>query len=130
MPLLVSLLENPGDAVVILIYILIYQQVENYLLSPKISAHTMQLHPAVAFGAAICGASVGGAVGAFLALPAAAIIQSVSSTYVRRHDVVETGLTHEEPEEQDKGPGKPSLTERLRLRFARRAIEPATSRRD
>jgi predicted PurR-regulated permease PerM len=120
-PLLVSLLENPGDAVVILIYILVYQQVENYLLSPKISAHTMQLHPAVAFGAAICGASVGGAVGAFLALPAAAIIQSVSSTYVRRHEVVETELTHEEPEEQDKGPGRRSMADRLRFRRVRRA---------
>ena len=124
-PLLVSLLENAGDAAVILIYILVYQQVENYLLSPKISAHTMQLHPAIAFAAAICGASVGGAVGAFLALPAAAIIQSVSSTYVRRHEVVETELTHATPGGPDTGPGRRSLTDRLRLRWVRRAGGPA-----
>ena len=98
LPLLVAVLVSPVDALIVLIYILIYQQVENYLLAPKISAHTMQLHPAVAFGAAICGASIGGAVGAFLALPAAAIIQGVGGTYIRRHEVVETELTREEPE--------------------------------
>jgi predicted PurR-regulated permease PerM len=117
LPLLVALLVRPVDALIVLIYILIYQQVENYLLSPKISAHTMQLHPAVAFGAAITGASVGGAVGAFLALPAAAIIQGVGSTYIRRHDVVETDLTREEPKEDSDG--KPSAMSRLKHRLTR-----------
>jgi predicted PurR-regulated permease PerM len=117
LPLLVAVLVSPLDALIIVIYILIYQQIENYLLAPKISAHTMQLHPAVAFGAAICGASVGGAVGAFLALPAAAIIQGVGGTYIKRHEVVETELTQGAP---DDGPAKPGMTERLRSRFSRR----------
>ena len=106
------------DALIVLIYVLAYQQVENYLLSPKISAHTMQLHPAVAFGAAICGASIGGAVGAFLALPAAAIIQGVGGTYIRRHDVVETELTREEPDDEEPA-GKPSAMSRLKRRLTR-----------
>jgi hypothetical protein len=48
LPLLVAVLVSPVDALIVLIYVLAYQQVENYLLAPKISAHTMQLHPAVA----------------------------------------------------------------------------------
>ena len=92
-PILVALLDEPWKGVAILIYILVYQQIENYILSPRITARTMELHPAVAFGSAIAGASLLGAVGAFLALPAAAIIQSAVSSYVTRHAVMETELT-------------------------------------
>ncbi|MFP5297869.1 MAG: AI-2E family transporter [Actinomycetota bacterium] len=92
-PLLVALLDRPVSALILAIYFALYQQVENYLLSPRVTARTMQLHPAVAFGAAIAGGSLMGAVGAFLALPAAAIVQAGLSTYLKRHDVVESDLT-------------------------------------
>lgn len=94
-PILVAVLDKPWEGLAVLIFILIYQQIENYVLSPRITARTMELHPAVAFGSAIAGASMLGAIGAFLALPAAAIISSAVSTYVTRHDVVETELTKE-----------------------------------
>ena len=94
MPLLVALVNHPLDAVWVLIWIVIYQQIENYLLSPRITAHTMDLHPAVAFGSALAGASLFGAVGAILALPAAAVIQAFVSSYLNRHEVIETELTH------------------------------------
>jgi predicted PurR-regulated permease PerM len=97
-PILVALLDDPWKGVAILIYIVIYQQIENYILSPRITARTMELHPAVAFGSAIAGASLLGAVGAFLALPAAAIIQSAVSSYVTRHAVMETELTKDHSE--------------------------------
>jgi len=100
LPTLVALLNEPFDALVVLIYILIYQQVENYALSPRITKHTMQLHPAVAIGSAIAGGSLAGPVGAFLALPAAAIIQASIGSFVQRHDVLESELTTEsDPEE-------------------------------
>jgi predicted PurR-regulated permease PerM len=95
-PLLVALLDRPVAAVVLAVFFLVYQQVENYFLSPRITARTMQLHPAVAFGAVLAGGSLLGAVGAFLALPAAAILQAGLSTYVRRHEVMETDLTREQ----------------------------------
>ena len=41
---------------------------------PRITARTMDLHPAVAFGSAIAGGAVLGAVGAVLAMPAAAMV--------------------------------------------------------
>jgi len=95
LPILVALLNDPFDALVVLVYILIYQQVENYALSPRITKHTMQLHPAVAIGSAIAGGSLAGPIGAFLSLPAAAIIQASIGTFVRRHDVLESELTAE-----------------------------------
>jgi predicted PurR-regulated permease PerM len=99
-PLLVALLNEPVSALILGIYFAVYQQVENYLLSPRITARTMQLHPAVAFGAAIAGGSLMGAIGAFLALPAAAIVQAGLSTYLTRHEVLDDELTRniEEPD--------------------------------
>lgn len=93
LPLLVAVVQSPVDALILLVFFTIYQQIENYLLSPRITARTMQLHPAVAFGCAIAGASISGIVGAFLALPLAAIVQALGSTYIHRHDVEETDLT-------------------------------------
>ena len=87
-PLLVAVLENPWSALVLIVYVIIYQQIENYIISPKLTARTMQLHPAVAIGSAIAGGSLYGPVGAFLALPAAAILQVIMSSAFQRHDVI------------------------------------------
>ena len=84
-------------ALVLLIYVLIYQQIENYLISPRIQGKTMQLHPAVAFGAALAGGAIGGLLWAFLALPFAATVQASASLWFQRHDVVESNLTRVEP---------------------------------
>lgn len=109
-PLLVALLESPWSALIFLIYVVVYQQVENYALAPRITARTMALHPAVAFFAALAGGSVAGLLGAFMALPAAAIIQATVSTYLKRHEVVESELTREAPPEGE-GEGTPVAEE-------------------
>ena len=100
LPLLVAVVESPFKALVLLVFFAAYQQVENYLLSPRITAKTMELHPAVAFGCAIAGASIAGLIGAFIALPVAAIVQALISSALDRHDVIEADLTREiDPEE-------------------------------
>jgi hypothetical protein len=73
---------------VVLGYVLLYQQVENYWLSPKISANTMSLNGGVAFGAALAGGAIAGPMGAFTALPVAALISSFISNYIASHAVV------------------------------------------
>lgn len=93
LPVLLALLDEPTKAIWVLLVIVVYQQVENYLLAPPITAHTMELHPAVAFGAVIAGAAVLGAVGAVLALPASATFQAILSSSLQRHEVVENRLT-------------------------------------
>ncbi|MFM7067985.1 MAG: AI-2E family transporter [Actinomycetes bacterium] len=103
LPVLIALLNDPWDAVVILIWIVVYQQIENYMLSPKITAQTMDLHPAVAFGSAIAGAMVLGPMGAIVALPVAAVITAVVSTYLERHEVIESDLTELDEIERTEG---------------------------
>jgi len=93
LPVLLALLNDPIDAIWVLAWVAVYQQIENYLLAPRITAHTMDLHPAVAFGAALAGASLFGPMGAIFALPAAAVIQAFVSTYLDRHEVIESDLT-------------------------------------
>jgi predicted PurR-regulated permease PerM len=89
LPALVALLSSPLDAVWVVAFIAAYQQFENYLLAPRITARTMSLHPAVAFGSVIAGAALLGGVGALLALPVSATLQAFGATYIRRHEVVE-----------------------------------------
>ncbi len=128
-PLLVALLADPWSALFFLIFVVVYQQIENYLLAPRITARTMQLHPAVAFGAALAGGAVSGLIGAFMALPAAAVIQATVSTYLKRHEVVETELTKEdEPpldeQAKDTARGDEGVMGRLTSKLRRRT-EPA-----
>jgi len=92
LPVVVALANSPFDGLWVLIFIFVYQQLENYLISPRITARTMELHPALAFGSALAGAAILGPIGALLALPFAATFQAFSTTYIRRYDVVEGPL--------------------------------------
>jgi predicted PurR-regulated permease PerM len=88
-PVLLTLaVEGVAQALVVLGYVLIYQQIENYWLSPKLSAKTMTLNGGVAFGAALAGGAIGGPMGAFMALPVAALITSFLTHYRKPMEVV------------------------------------------
>lgn len=101
LPLVIALLESPARAIAVLVYVVIYQQLENYLLAPKITERTMSLHPAVSFGSAIAGATLMGVPGALMALPTAATVQAFISTYIERHQVIDSELTEEDGEEEE-----------------------------
>jgi predicted PurR-regulated permease PerM len=94
-PTLVALFTDPIKAVWVLIALVSYQQLENFVLQPRITARTMALHPAVAFGAVLAGAALLGAIGALIALPTAAIIQAFISTYLEHHDVIDSALAQD-----------------------------------
>lgn len=48
----------------------------------------MTVNGAVAFGAALAGGAIAGPIGAFVALPVAALITAFVSTFVRRNEVI------------------------------------------
>ena len=85
LPVLVALLHSPRTGLFVLIVIIAYQQVENYFFSPRITAHTMEIHVALAFGSVIAGTALLGIVGAFLALPVAATAQAFVSSWLDEH---------------------------------------------
>ncbi len=92
LPILITFIDSPVKALVVIVVIITYQQVENFFVSPKITARTMEIHPAISFGAAIAGASLLGPVGAILGLPVAAMAVALSSAYGERHDLIEDQL--------------------------------------
>ena len=93
LPILLAVIDSPLEAVIVAAFVVLYQQIENYLFAPRITARTMELHPAIAFGSALAGAAVLGPVGAILALPAAAMAQALGSDWGARHDVIDNPLT-------------------------------------
>jgi predicted PurR-regulated permease PerM len=103
LPVLVTFLDSPLKALIVIGFIVIYQQIENYFFAPRITARTMELHPAVAFGAALAGAALLGPIGAILALPAAAMVQALASEWGRRYDVVDNHLTIIQPPKRSPG---------------------------
>lgn len=70
------------------IFYLIYQQVENYVIYPRVMAKSVDIPGAVTVIAALVGASLLGVVGALLAIPtAAAILMITREVFVRQQDV-------------------------------------------
>lgn len=93
LPLILTLVEAPARALWALVFMIGYQQIENYLLAPRIDSRTLRIHPAVSFGSVIAGAAVLGPAGALLALPAAATAQGLISASGERYDIEEGPLT-------------------------------------
>ncbi|QDP83988.1 AI-2E family transporter [Nocardia otitidiscaviarum] len=89
LPVIVALAQSPRTALWILLFIVLYQQFENYVLQPRITATTLDMHPAVAFGAVLAGAALFGATGALLAIPVTATAQAFIGAYIRRYEVNE-----------------------------------------
>lgn len=103
LPVLVGLLsDNPWVGVLALIWALIYQQVENLTLEPRISARAVDVHPAVAFASVMLGAALFGVAGALLAIPVAAMIMSLVDIWQLRYEVVEeVTVVNENPNEEE-----------------------------
>ncbi|MGW0763785.1 AI-2E family transporter [Streptomyces sp. NPDC002814] len=89
LPMLIAFTVDPSYALWVLVFVVIYQQFENYMLQPKLTAKTVDIHPAVAFGSVIAGTALLGTVGALIAIPAVATLQAFLGAYVKRYDVTD-----------------------------------------
>ena len=82
-PFIASISLGTSAMVATVLVLFIYQIVENYLVSPRVTKSTMEIHPAIAVFATLFGAYTLGGVGAILALPVAATVQGVIGTVVK-----------------------------------------------
>ncbi|MBU3866707.1 AI-2E family transporter [Streptomyces sp. 4503] len=94
LPMLIAFTVDPWYALWVLVFVVIYQQFENYLLQPRITARTVDIHPAVSFGSVIAGTALLGAVGALIAIPATATLQAFLGAYIKRYDVTDDLRVH------------------------------------
>ena len=76
------------DRLYIIIFATIFQQIESYWFTPKVSNKTMDIHPAVALGAVFVGVGLFGPIGALIGIPVAAAALSIVDTLRRRHELM------------------------------------------
>lgn len=120
LPLIIALLNNSAiTGLWIVVFLVLYQQFENYFLGPKITKRTLSVHPALAIGTVFAGGLLFGGVGALLALPATAVIQALITVYSTEQVVIEERLT-KEPRKRRRG----RLRAMLRRRRRQKEAEP------
>lgn len=89
LPVFVGLVgDQPWQGVAMLAFALVYQQVENLTLEPRISAQAVNVHPAVSFAAVLFGAALFGVGGAFVAVPVAALMLALFEIYSRTYELM------------------------------------------
>ena len=84
---LIAFAEDPKIGIACVIFYVVYQQVENYVIYPRVMSKSVDVPGAVTVIAALVGAALLGVVGALLAIPtAAAILMLTREVFVRRQD--------------------------------------------
>lgn len=69
---LVAFFDEPRSALVVVVYYVVYQQVENYVVAPRVMQRTVSVPGVVTVVAALAGGALLGVLGALLAIPVAA----------------------------------------------------------
>ena len=101
LPVLVGLLSpNPWLGVIVLGWAVVYQQVENLTIEPRISARAVDVHPAVSFSSVILGTAMFGIAGALLAIPIVAMLLSLLDLYRTRYELLPELEVPDDPDEE------------------------------
>ena len=85
---LVALFTVPlwPTTVVLVVVLLAYQQVENYLIAPRILSQSVEISPAAVLLATLLGAAILGVVGALMAIPIAAAVKVLLVQQIDQHE--------------------------------------------
>lgn len=75
--------DFPGDAIVWVIFLIVYQQFENSVIQPNIYKRTVNVPPLAVITAILIGASLLGVLGALVAIPLAATAQIIARDWWR-----------------------------------------------
>jgi predicted PurR-regulated permease PerM len=85
----VALFHSPATAVIILAYYILYQQVENYAIQPRIQANSTDMSPLLVFISVIIGVSFNGLLGGLVAIPIAGCIRILVLDYLNSRNLLE-----------------------------------------
>jgi predicted PurR-regulated permease PerM len=80
---LVALTHSLTAAIVVVVFFIVYQQLENHLLQPVVYGRTVQLSPLAILISVLIGAEVAGVIGALTAIPVAGTIQIIISDWLQ-----------------------------------------------
>jgi predicted PurR-regulated permease PerM len=82
----VALFQSLGQAVFMLIFFIVYQQVENNAIQPYVQSKALEISPLLVLVAVIIGVSLGGLLGGFLAIPVAACARILLLDYIEQRN--------------------------------------------
>ena len=85
----VALFHSTSAALIILAYYIFYQQLENYLIQPKIQANSTNMSPLLVFMSVVIGISFGGLFGGLFAIPIAGCLRIALLEYLRSRKIIE-----------------------------------------
>jgi predicted PurR-regulated permease PerM len=110
-PVLVALFDDPLTAVWVTLTFVALQQLEGHVVAPQVFGHSLRINPLLVIFALLVGGELYGILGAFIALPLAAVARE-TVIYLRKHLVLEpwgatapTAIVRgEPPEEQPEAP--------------------------
>ena len=74
---LAGFIHSVPAGIAVLVFFLVYQQLENHLLQPLVFARTVKVNPLTVIIAILVAVELAGILGALLAIPAASIIQVI-----------------------------------------------------
>jgi predicted PurR-regulated permease PerM len=80
--------DFPTDTIIWVIFSIVYQQVENNVIQPRIQSRAVDVHPFVVLLSVLCGATLFGILGALLAIPLAATVQIAVREYLRYREAI------------------------------------------
>jgi len=98
---IVALFHSLPAAIIILAYYILYQQIENYVVQPRIQANATNMSALLVFIAVILGASFGGLLGALVAIPVMGCIRVAVLDYLESRNIL-SARTVEKEETQPK----------------------------
>ena len=79
---------EPLDALWLVIAFTALQQIEGHIVAPNVFGHALRINPLLVIFALLLGGQIYGFIGAFIALPIAAVLRE-TVVYLRRHLVLE-----------------------------------------
>lgn len=88
--ILVSLFHSALAGAIMLVFYIIFQQVENHVTIPIVYGKTVRISPLLVLVAVLIGAGLGKLLGALVAIPAAASLQILVKDYLHSHNVRQT----------------------------------------
>jgi predicted PurR-regulated permease PerM len=80
---LVALFHSPTSAALVLLYYVLYQQIENYAIQPRIQANSTDMSPLLVFMAVVVGVNFNGLLGGLVAIPLAGCLRILVLEYIR-----------------------------------------------
>ncbi|HWG57093.1 MAG TPA: AI-2E family transporter [Gaiellaceae bacterium] len=82
----VGFLDSTTSGIVLLVFFVLYQQLENHVIQPVVYGRTVQLSPLAVLIAVLIGAELAGVIGALAAIPVAGTIQVVLREWLRHRN--------------------------------------------